>query len=273
MFRNKFIEKARSVHGYKYEYIDLPEKITHKDVIQIKYNDVIYKQTVNKHLIGKCCEKTTLMKTTEQFIKESKEIWGDRFDYTGLEYKGAGVRVELFDRYLNRYVTQLPSLHLNGHVSRKLTEGDFIEISKKIGDFRYDYDLCRYDKINNKVKLICKEHGEFEVKAYDHINKGIVCSECLFSSFRRSVVKILQKRKIDFYTQYKFNDFSEIFDFYIYSLRLVIDFTYDDLDEVKRIDNIKNEYCEDNYIDIIKITPNNINQLEKLLTLNKKRPQ
>jgi hypothetical protein len=50
MFKNKFIEKARSVHGYKYEYIDLPEKLTHKDVIQIKYNDVIYKQTVNKHL-------------------------------------------------------------------------------------------------------------------------------------------------------------------------------------------------------------------------------
>ena len=89
MIRNKFIEKARNIHGYKYNYIDIPDKITHKDYIEIEYNGTTYKQRVSKHLMGKCCEKNNDKKTTDEFISESKKVWGDRFDYNGFEYNGS----------------------------------------------------------------------------------------------------------------------------------------------------------------------------------------
>jgi hypothetical protein len=42
---------------------------------------------VVKHLIGRCPEKNTPIKTTKEFILESKEIWGSKYDYSLVVYK------------------------------------------------------------------------------------------------------------------------------------------------------------------------------------------
>jgi hypothetical protein len=44
-------------------------------------------QKVVKHLIGRCPEKNTPIKTTKEFILESKEIWGSKYDYSLVVYK------------------------------------------------------------------------------------------------------------------------------------------------------------------------------------------
>ena len=89
MTRIEFLEKAHNQHGYKYKYIDLSDKLILSDRIIIEYNNVKYEQRVSKHLMGKCPEKNTPPKTTEQFISESKEVWGNKYDYSLTEYKGA----------------------------------------------------------------------------------------------------------------------------------------------------------------------------------------
>ncbi len=68
MKKEEFIERSRSLHGYKYVYIDLPEKITRLDKINMIFKGVTFSQVVNKHLNGKCPEKSTVSRSTSEFI-------------------------------------------------------------------------------------------------------------------------------------------------------------------------------------------------------------
>ena len=53
---------------------------------------------------------------------------------------------------------------------RRLTNKEFIEKSKlKHGDL-FDYSLSEYVNDGIKVKIICKEHGEFEQTPNNHLN-------------------------------------------------------------------------------------------------------
>ena len=79
MTKEDFLLRARESHGYKYNYPNLNDKILSNDDIDIEYNGIIYRQKVVKHiLLGRCPEKNTPIKTTEQFISEAKLIWFDK---------------------------------------------------------------------------------------------------------------------------------------------------------------------------------------------------
>lgn len=52
----------------------------------------------------------------------------------------------------------------------QLTTEQFIERARKIHGDTYDYSECDYTSMNNKVRIICKNHGIFEQNAGSHIN-------------------------------------------------------------------------------------------------------
>lgn len=52
----------------------------------------------------------------------------------------------------------------------QLTTEQFIERARKIHGDTYDYSGCNYTSMNNKVRIICKNHGIFEQNAGSHIN-------------------------------------------------------------------------------------------------------
>lgn len=62
-------------------------------------------------------------------------------------------------------------------MSIKFTKDDFISKSIKIHGDKYDYSLVDYKKSSEKVIIICKEHGEFEQRASNHLN-GRGCFLC-----------------------------------------------------------------------------------------------
>jgi hypothetical protein len=54
---------------------------------------------------------------------------------------------------------------------------EFIEKSIKIHGHKYDYSSVKYIGVYNKIKIICKKHGEFLQLPHDHLlGKG--CSIC-----------------------------------------------------------------------------------------------
>ena len=89
MTRLEFLEKARNIHGYKYKYPNLNDKITLKDKIEIELSETKFIQTVSKHLMGKCPEKQSFKKTTSDFIEEVRDVCGDKYDYSLVEYDGS----------------------------------------------------------------------------------------------------------------------------------------------------------------------------------------
>ena len=58
MTKQEFLDRARDVHGYKYQYPNLSDKVLSNENIDIIYNGFLYKQKVVKHiLLGRCPEK------------------------------------------------------------------------------------------------------------------------------------------------------------------------------------------------------------------------
>ncbi len=148
MKKIEFLERAREKHGYKYNYIDLPFKIKLSDKINIEINGELYSQTVSKHLIGRCPEKNTKRKTTEEFIIESKKIWGDKYDYSLTEYTGSFGLVKII--YDGVIYEQRAYSHLDGMAP----------------EFRKNkYSIYR-DKIRDVEKLITIDIEDF-LNKYD----------------------------------------------------------------------------------------------------------
>jgi very-short-patch-repair endonuclease len=229
MTRIEFLERAHNQHGYKYKYLNLSDKIILSDQITIEYNDVKYNQRVSKHLMGKCPEKNTAPKTNEQFLKESREVWGTKYDYSLTEYKGALVDVKII--YDGIVYLQRPTSHLKGMAP----------------EFRKTQESIINDDMR-KSDLF----GETEIHNF------------------------LRKYKIAFKEKYKLDEI--VFDFYLPSLRVCIEFDgrqhfepmekfggVDTLERIKSNDKVKDEYCEENYIELIRIRYDNIDDVYRIL--------
>ena len=62
---------------------------------------------------------------------------------------------------------------------KRLNNNEFIEkCIKKHGNL-YDYSLCVYENTRSKVKIICNNHGEFELQASNHLHQNQGCVECV----------------------------------------------------------------------------------------------
>lgn len=61
---------------------------------------------------------------------------------------------------------------------KKLTTNQFITKALQTHGTRYDYSKVQYFGIQTKIKIICKEHGEFLQTPSDHIHSKAGCPEC-----------------------------------------------------------------------------------------------
>jgi len=99
-------------------------------------------------------------------------------------------------------------------MAKKLTTEEFIEKAKaKKGD-RYDYSLVNYINSQTKIKIICKEHGEFEQTSTTHL-KGCGCPICGQLVYRHNNHSITNKTNSEFISECKIihgdkYDYSEI---------------------------------------------------------------
>ena len=121
------------------------------------------------------------MTKTEIFIEKARQIYGDKYDYSKVEYKNAYTKVCIICPTHGEF-WQTPNNHLMGHGcyncgKRKKTTNDFIEESIKIHGSKYDYSKTEYTSANNKVCIICPEHGEFFIRASSHLS-GCGCKKC-----------------------------------------------------------------------------------------------
>jgi len=62
-------------------------------------------------------------------------------------------------------------------VSRKLDNSSFIKKAINTHGNKYDYSLVEYKRYHEKIKIICKIHGEFLQRPSSHIN-GRGCKKC-----------------------------------------------------------------------------------------------
>ena len=289
---DKIIKKSYIIYGDKFDYSSTEFK-NYKTPIKIKCNKCgdIFEQSIDYHLNGCDCKNCKKILSKEKFIEISKLIHFDKFDYSLVNYKNANINVKIKCNKCNIIFEQRPSSHLNGqgckncNVDRqKLTKEKFIEKSKFIHGDKYDYSLVDYKTNKTKVKIICPLHGKFEQSPDNHLS-GKGCSKCKESKGEKMIGDFLTEHKINYIKEYRFKDCKYkkplSFDFYLSELNICIEydgaqhflpsyFNKNELFEtIKLRDQIKNDYCSRNNIQLIRIkyTENIENKLKKIFNI------
>ena len=120
--------------------------------------------------------------TTEYFIKKAKEIHGDKYDYSKVEYVNNKTLVTIICKKHGCF-SQRADKHLMGQGcpfcsgTMKGTSETFISKSKSVHGDKYDYSKVQYINSEENVCIICPEHGEFWQTPHNHL-KGKGCPIC-----------------------------------------------------------------------------------------------
>lgn len=120
--------------------------------------------------------------STEEFIGKTKQVHGDKYDYSKTEFVNGRTKVCIICPIHGEF-WQLPYDHLYGRGCFKcrnvkhVTTEEFIEKARKVHSDKYDYSKVDYVKAITKVCIICPEHGEFWQRPNDHLN-GCNCPKC-----------------------------------------------------------------------------------------------
>lgn len=195
---NDFIKKANSVHKNRYDYSKsiYVNNITKVVIICSKHGE--FEQTPHHHKRGGGCPKCTLGANPmllREFVKKAKEIHGNKYDYSNVEYKNNRTKIDI-ECSSHGLFKQTPGAHLLGQGCPQCNKG-FVKISEIINRINkvhknvYEYDFSNYKGVSGKVFIKCKIHGEFEQRLSDHLN-GCGCPKCS-ATFRLDTKEFIQK--------------------------------------------------------------------------------
>ena len=194
-----FIQKAKEIHGDKYDYSKVEYINNHTKVCIICPEHGEFWQKPIHHTQGKGCPYCggTKKLTTKEFVEKAKQIHGDRYDYSKVDYISAETKVCIICPEHGEF-WHTPHAHLNGHRcpncfgNIKLTNEEFIKRSKEIHGDKYDYSKVDYISAETKVCIICPEHGEFWQTPHMHLSSQ-GCPNCNTSKNSKIVQKVENK--------------------------------------------------------------------------------
>lgn len=293
---DKFIEKAKIVHGSTYDYslVEYKNSATKVKIICKKHGE--FEQVPNNHTSQKqgCPTCSGSEKSnTDDFIKKSKIIHENKYNYSMVFYNGNKNKVDIICSKHGTF-KQKPNQHLSGNGCPKCSgvgrsNIDFINDASEVHDNKYDYSKTNYEKYNKPINIICPIHGEFNQKPYIHL-MGSGCQKCSESKGERKVALFLEKNNVNFIKQKIFDDLKNPktnrhlkFDFYLPDYNLCIEYDgeyhyepwrlYFDkseanlkFEEMKQRDELKNKYCKTKNIKLTRIPYFEIKNIDKIIS-------
>lgn len=298
---NNFIKKSNIVHNGYYSYNDVnysnartKVEITcpkHGGFYQIPYN----------HLIGKGCNKCSIdrnklkfTKSLKDFIYDANIVHKNKYNYDGVEYINDSTPINILCNIHGTF-SQIPNKHLNGQgcpgcksSKTRITNIEkhskiFPIKSNKIHNNFYNYSKVNYISAKIPVEIICPKHGSFFQIPYNHL-MGKGCNRCNQSKGENLIELFLIKNNIKYESQKRFNDLKEsrlAFDFWLHDHNMLIEFdgiqhfipieyfggeiAYN---KYKANDRLKDEYCIQKGIKLLRIDYRDLNNIDYILSKN-----
>ena len=277
-----FIERARKIHGDKYDYSKVEYINTGTKVCIICPEHGEFWQTPQNHLYGQGCPKCVgKNKTTEEFIKDCIDIHGDKYDFSKTVYNGAFNKVTVICKEHGEFKIAPHDL-LGGKGCSKC--GDIQSATKqrkKLDEFKNEVetiygkgylDLSKVNYINahTPVIIISPELGERKITP-NKLLSGVGCKLFNESSYEHDIKLVLDKNKIKFskektFEWLKYNGLLRL-DFYLPDYNMAIEcqgrqhftrlkhyYNQYDFDKQLEKDNIKYKLCKENGIKIVYYT-------------------
>ena len=193
--RLKFVAKAEKKHNGLYDYSAVKYVRSRDKVDIICRTHGIFPQEANSHLMGHGCdkcfkEKAGLMykKSDDDFEKEARQLHGNLFDYTKVEYKNRNTPVEIICS-IHGIFKMDPKDHLRGSICQKCAhqnrcnkmrkdQDDFVKEAIEVHKDKFDYRDVEYISYHEHVMIGCKKHGLFPQSPANHL-AGKGCPSCM----------------------------------------------------------------------------------------------
>jgi very-short-patch-repair endonuclease len=220
-----FISRARARHGDLYDYSGTEYVVmTTKVTISCREHGV-FDQAPNSHLNGAGCpicgqihRGSDRRLGTSTFVSRARALYGDRFDYSQVEYTNQVSKVTIICRTHGAFMT-IPTDHLRGRggclpcfneirsVTRRIPRDVVIERAvARHGAGRYDYSHVEaFTSTVQPVTIICPLHGRFS-QSMSHHARGDGCPTCNESHGEREVEAVLRAMGVAFVRQFRHPD-------------------------------------------------------------------
>lgn len=211
--KQDFIAKAKTKHGNKFNYENTIYIGYHKELTYVCPNHGLQTQKAGDHLRGKfgCPEcskenKNKNSKTTKEWIKESIDVHGNKYDYSVSNYKNKRTKIDIKCPRHNKIFQQYPSIHLQGygcpdcgikrmkeskasklqkqnksftnHSTNKKSLDSLLNQFREVHNKKFNYDSVAYRGDSAKIKNYCNTCNEyFEQSPSSHL-RGSGCPWC-----------------------------------------------------------------------------------------------
>lgn len=291
------VKKIKEIHGDKYDCSKMKFKNVSEKICLICKKHGEFWVRPDMVFLGRGCPKCGKTKnlTTEEFIDKAKEIHGDKYDYSLVDYKNNCTKIKIICPEHGVF-EQTPHQHINQKQrcpgcfgTKKFTTEEFIEKSKLIHGDKYNYNITNYINYKTPLKIICLKHGIFEITPSHHLRKDNPqgCSVCAESNGERSIRIWLEKHNYilnrDFVKTQKFKDLKDknflSYDFYIPLKNLLIEFngkqhyewvknlqpTLHDFHKQLHHDWLKRKYAKEHGIRLLTISYKEYDKIEEIL--------
>lgn len=160
---DEFIAKAKATHGNLYDYSKTVYVNQTTDVIIICHIHGEFSQRPNNHYMGAGCPHCSgnARMDTASFIEKAKQVHGDEYDYSQVEYAGNNKKKVKIICSKHGLFEQTPDQHLRGHgcvlcVNEKLEETNM----QKYGVARPLQNKAIYEK---SIQTFKDRHGDYHV--------------------------------------------------------------------------------------------------------------
>lgn len=188
----KWIEKAKLIHGNKYDYSKTIYYGSNKNLIIICPVHGEFLQQSSSHIRGfgcKLCGSALRVMKLDEFIAQANIVHNYKYDYINVLYRVLTDYIEIKCIIHNYIFKQQCISHLYGNegckkchsinVSNRIKKSlkDFINQANELFNNKYNYSLVDYKQSHKKVKIICNKHGEFKQTPANHL-LGRGCHSC-----------------------------------------------------------------------------------------------
>ena len=288
-----FIEKAKKIHKNKYDYTLVEYKGSFEPVEIICNEHGVFKQKPTYHLRGSGCKICSgkNIYTKKEFIEKLNSIHNNKYDYSKINYISTYRDITIICPKHGEF-NQKAGVHLNGcgcpkcsnlSMIDKLSHNTtfFIKKAKEVHGERYDYSKVDYSGSFKKIDIICKNHGVFKQSPSSHL-QGQGCPKCKNSKLETQVIQLLNNLNIKFISQKSFDGCKNKkllkFDFYLPKYNICVECDGEQHYRIREFnggeegfkntklrDKIKEVYCENNNIPLLRISYKD-NIKEKLLS-------
>jgi len=291
----EFIKQVEELVGNEYNFLEPYKKALESISVKHEKCGNVYSVQPANFLNGQRCPKCRLKsrtKTHNQFVSDVKEMYGDEYIVKG-EYRKTHSKLDILHNECGEVISIAPSDLLSGHGcsycagNKQRTNHEFVkDMEKEHGHIELK---TKYQSVNSPIKYVCNKCGATNKTTPKMLYKGHVCCSNITSFGEEEVKQFLLESNVTFSQQKRFDDcrnkYTLPFDFATYTDngKLYALIEYDGIQHfryredsvisgkesylrTRKTDKIKNKYCEENNIKLIRIPYFKKNKINNILT-------